>query len=173
MHFSSIVFIIISILFFILRKQKHFFHLLIIPIPLLVITYRYFLDIIKIFFPMYANYFSNTKTIQSVGFSFFIWIIILGISLIELFYYENNVNNQIIAIFSILFVAFNLIGLSFNYGERIGLFFLPFVMVLYDNFNLKLNKYLSVLFKSGLIVCYTVYFILSSSTAQYSNYSFF
>ena len=77
------------------------------------------------------------------------------------------------AAFSLFYVASNIIGLSFNYFERLGCYFAPFVMITFERFGMQIkNTIIRRMYYCGLVVCFSIYFILSTKTEQYL-YNFF
>ena len=186
-HTTAWLFIGFFMVYF-MKKCKLFIKL----IPVIGITalffYQEIIDIAYFILPHYANYYGNHKTIMEAGFAKIIWLIILVISLItiikkiKIIDIKNNsvisLNDQralnwhietyLYASFSLFYVVTNIIGLSFNYFERIGCYFVPFVTVTFERFGTQIkNPILRRIYFNGIIICFSVYFILSSRTDQY------
>ncbi len=117
----------------------------------------------------YGNYLVNDRAKQTAGFVTIFWIIILIMALIELLHKsEQGSFKNLYSIFSIITVVCNFIGLYFNYVDRIGFFFIPFWILLFDNFYFVItNKIIKIIYLSGTISCMSIYFIISSGTSQH------
>ena len=117
----------------------------------------------------YGNYLVNDRAKQTAGFVTIFWIIILVMALIELLYKnEQGSSKNLYSVFSIITVVCNFIGLHFNYVDRIGFFFMPFWILLFDNFYFIIaTKIIKTIYLCGTITCMLIYFIISSGTTQH------
>ena len=171
-HFSSIIFIGIFILYS-LRNVKIIKYL----IPFIIITaiwnYQKLIPLAVEILGKYSNYFRNARTMQTGNGVYFLWGLVSIISVCVIYNQKQSSKVRIEAVFPLLYVSANVVGLTFNYAERLGIYFLPFVIVLYDNFAKSLTyKFLQQIFTVIISIIYIGYFLLSASSAQY-NYSFF
>ena len=66
-------------------------------------------------------------------------------------------DDRYVAMMSLLYVCLNIVALSFNYIERIGLYLSPFLIMLFDTFYLYIKR----------IKVIIIYFLMSTSTEQY------
>ena len=100
-----------------------------------------------------------------------IWLFNLIISVISLLYFKEKSSLQFLGILSLGAVACYWIGLSINYADRVGLIFLPAIMLMYDKVgcNLK-NKTSRFLFINGFTLFYISYFYYYINTIESIKY---
>lgn len=125
---------------------------------------------------LYESYLSNSLKIQTAGFVRILWIIVCIMAIYELVADKSadRQKNNVAAIFSIAWVACNVIGLRFNYFERVGVYFEPFIIILFDNMlTLIKDKTLKTVYYMGSVLCLIAYFLLASRSSQLISYSFF
>ena len=191
-HTTAWIFVVFWFVYFI-RNNKFFIRILPMVGVLIIFSYEKVLDAVALIVPHYANYYGNHKTILEAGFSMVIWCIITIISIVLIIKNikdvkkENkkiivaqrkialnwNVETYLYAGFSLFYVASNVIGLSFNYFERLGCYFVPFAMISFERFGMQIkNIIIRRMYFCGVIVCFVIYFILSTKTDQYL-YQFF
>lgn len=86
----------------------------------------------------------------------------------------NNIDDcVIIGIFSIIYVVAQFIGIYFNYFDRVGLFFAPFVVLLFERFGYGIKSVgMARVYFVATWCCFMLYFILGTTSSQY-HYSFF
>lgn len=167
-HISSLIFVLAYIVYR-FRKQKFVYVILLAGILGAIVYYQNIINLLAQHISIYGNYYSNTKELQTAGLVKILWAIITLISIIVLGYRQSRMDQlRTYAIFSLIYVATNLIGLNFNYFERIGWIFLPFVVLLFDGFSSILtNKVLSNVYYVGCLLSFMLYFLISSRTEQY------
>ena len=191
-HTTSWLFIVIYLVY-IMRKNKLIIRLLPIVWMLIIAAYKIILNKIASIVPHYANYYGNHKTVLEVGLSKIIWMLVLTISILLIFRniiisgvkakssnniekrnkFSENLETYLYATFSLCYVGANIVGLSFNYFERLGCYFAPFVIITFERFGMQIKSTaIRRLYYCGLVVCFSIYFILSTRTEQYA-YSFF
>lgn len=188
-HTTAWLFVVIYFVHLI-KNNRFIIRLLPVMGVIILFSYKRILNIMASIVPHYANYYGNKKTLLEAGFSTIIWILIVIISVI-LIVLNSKMSNQgvilserkkmlswtaetyLYATFSIFYVISNIIGLSFNYFERLGCYFAPFVMITFERFGMQIrNVILRRLYYCAVVICFSIYFILSTKTKQYL-YSFF
>lgn len=174
-HLSSFVFAYCFLARYLLRKWPRIIKIIPVGIILAVIFYERLIDIARQWLPAYSEYYKNYKTLQTAGGVRIIWAIVSLISIYLLYITKKEKKDKytLSAVFSLVYVATNIIGLYFNYIERIGTYFSPFTITIYegmaDSFK---RKDIKTLFKVGIVLSYVAYFILSCKSDQY-KYCFF
>lgn len=192
MHITASLFIILFILYLL---KYNTIVLKMIPIlgTIILLSYESVLNYISNFITHYANYYANQKNLLEIRYAFIIWILILIFSVLmiisSLIYINinsasttslgkstiiNNIYNQYIsATFSLFYVIANYNGLYFNYFERLGYYFSPFVIILFEQFgcNIK-NNIVRRIYYIGVVISVSIYFIISTQSNQY-DFSFF
>ena len=172
-HLSAFVFVI-AYIFYIIRKKKILFGMAVLGVIIASVNYNVVINFLSEQFDDYANYWANVRTKHSIGMS----IIVFGIVLLLAIYMLLHKNKftaleKTYAVFSAIYVISNFIGVYFNYFERIGLYFLPFVVLEIDTIAQKIkSKDIHILYIFGTSISYSLYFLLSASSTQYV-YQFF
>lgn len=169
---SALVFFVAYGLYF-FRKNGRVLRIVPLIGVLVALNYRLLIKLVSILIPKYHTYYTNTKHIQTAGGIFVVWcIIVLFAAYVIYFIKNNNGILKIEAIFCLIYVLTNIVGLSFNYFERIGFYFVPFTIVLFDQINSDLPKgKIQKLYFVGMTTCFALFFLLASQSAQY-QYSF-
>lgn len=191
MHTTAWLFAAIYLVYLV-RNNRFIIRLLPVIGAIIIFSYRIVLDKVATIVPHYANYYGNHKTILEAGASVIIWSLIVSISVILIIrnirisenrmILANNIEGNTLlsrtaetylyAAFSLFYVASNIIGLSFNYFERLGCYFAPFVILTFERFGMQIrNTVVRRVYYCGLVICFSIYFILSTKTDQYL-YSF-
>ena len=168
-HLTAFVFVI-AYIFYIIRKRKILFGTAIVIGVIAAINYKSVISVAQRYLGSeYTNYWGNIKTKQTIGLSIIIFIIVLLLAMYVLFQKNKfSAIEKVYAVFSAIYVICNFIGLYFNYFERIGIYFLPFVILEIDAIAQKIkSKDIHKLYVSGVTICYSLYFLVSSSTTQY------
>lgn len=185
-HTTSWVFFIIFVMYYF---RENYFILRLIPVfgVAVIFSYETIIKIMSKLIWRYRNYYQNKKEIMTPGLSVIIWIIIAIISILLLVkcYYkykkllredleEKNIllkpifENYVYSVFSLFYVSSYFIGLRFNYFERFGLYFAPFVILVFERYGNSIrNDFLRRLYFCSLTICFSVFFIIRSSTSQY------
>lgn len=162
------IFFILANLIFIFRNNKNLLRAASAIIVVIGINYKRLIPLVERYMPHYYVYFRNQKVMHTARTVWVIWIIILIISTYILLTKRFNNKERIIAIYSAIFVIMNIIGLYFNYAERIGLYFLPFCILLFDNFCKIFDKVqIKVIYNFSVVFCFIIYFLISSGSSQY------
>lgn len=167
-HTASIIFIIAYVIY-LFRQYRIVYLFFVVGIVISIFYYDKVIDLAIQYLPIYNNYYSNTKEILSVGFVKVLWGIIIALSLAILIKGNKEIISlRVYAVFSILYVVSNIIGLEFNYFERLGWFFLPFVVLLFDGFgSIFHNLVIKTIYYGGVLLSFIFYFILSTQSEQY------
>lgn len=75
---------------------------------------------------------------------------------------------QPVAIYCIIYVFTNMFAEDLNYFERLGLFYLPFVSIVYPIVAKEIKKpIIKYLYIGCIVLSYSIWFILSSQSGQY------
>lgn len=172
-HATAIVYSITFFSYFLIKKYPRSVYILPALLLVLLFSYQEFIDRFSDGLELYSNYLNNHKGTQSAGAVKILWAIEVWIS-VHILYMSKRTNDfqKLSAVFVILYVACNIIGLEFNYFERLGLYFLPFVLIIYECYPRVIIPRYNKFFKIMVSVCYIIYFLLSASSDQY-QYNFF
>ena len=193
-HTTAAIFFV-AILSVIVRKHPEIIRIIPILIIIVTVNYKYVIEFFQSHVGMYGNYYNNSKAIMTAGISKIMWAVIIIISTLSIYFikhidvkndikingiYKRNifdndyaVNGMIIAIFSMIYISCNIVGLSFNYVERVGLYFMPFILPMLENFSSYFkNVFIKRFYCISLWICYYIYFLLGVQSPQY-DYSFF
>lgn len=180
LHTTAILFFAAYIAYF-LRRNKRILKFVPIVFVIVAINYQSIIELARILVPSYHNYYANYKTIQSAGGVWLIWIAIICISISSIYMLKRKKNigidsqrdMMLYGIFSLVYITCNIVGLYFNYFERLGLYFWPFVVVLLDRYPLYLRRSTKQIYVCGMIVFFVAYYLLSCFTGNKLEYSFF
>lgn len=173
-HVSSIIPIIICCACFLCQNNK-----VLKILPIVILSFTLFADIfLNMFFVLtgekYGTYMMNTREIQSAGLIKVCWFLELCMALYISCFSKTDINSRQIGILAMFFIAFNIVGLRINYAERLGLYFLPFLAILFDRFFRKVsNKHIRKLINLFWIGLFTITFILASNGSQLTYHTFF
>lgn len=188
-HNSSIVFIVAYIIY-LFRNNKAVMRLLPLVIIVVGINYRTIIGFLQSHVSRFNNYYSNWRNGAEANLVRIIWLIILLLATYLIYKKQKAINNNssiateidvsnriddsvIIGIFSIIYVATQFIGIYFNYFDRVGLFFAPFVVLLFERFGYDIKSVgMARVYFSITWCCFMLYFLLSTTSSQY-QYSFF
>lgn len=173
-HVSAIVSTLIYLLYC-LRGKKKIFSLIPVVLIVFVFAFEIVMSIIGDVFVRYANYYANNREIQEANMVKIIWCLEFLFSLYIL-YAKNKFNskNKFVAVMCMIYVVSNYIGLSFNYFERVGLYFSPFLILLFEIYGNSLsNKIVRYGYYTVLNVCFLMFFLRASSSGQYLYTLFF
>lgn len=179
MHKLSICFIVV---FLVCWAKNNLKILKIIPIVGIILAFNYsnLIVLASKILPQYHNYYSNQKGIpQTASGVWIIWIIMFIIAVYSI--YSDKIKSQdykVVCIFSMAYVVCNIVGLYFNYFERIGWYFLPFVVIMFCDFGTYIEKIVSIhtikkIYYVGLTISFTLYYLLSCFTGSALKYDFF
>ena len=173
-HFTSIIFLLFCFIYK-FSKKKNNIKKIIQFVFVGAINYQILLNAISLIITHYHNYMKNAKVTQTASGVIIIWAIILIIALYIVYIRKNsNRLNDSYAIFSIFYVLSNFIGLQYNYFERIGLYFLPFTIILFECVSAGFkNRNLKFIYNFFVGFSFMVYFLLSALTSQQYSYLFF
>lgn len=175
-HSTAVIFLL-AFLGYYCWKNKLGRMLLIALLVTFLIFYMRFFDMVKPLLRKYYNYASyldNNLEKQTAGMIIYFWIIVVVMALLTIYYCRKEKTQfSIIGFFSIVYVVCNIVGLQINYFYRIGYFFMPFLIPLFDNFYYLIKrKYMAKAYMLSAIMCLNIYFILSINASQYKYSSF-
>ena len=172
-HFTSIIFVLMFILY---RFRKHKIVIKLVPVMLLliIINYQTIMHLLSRYLTKYATYFRNAREIQSGEYVYLLWAAVAVCAIYSMVNRELGYEQKIYSIFSLLYVAANVVGLNFNYAERMGCYFLPFIAFNYENVGESIKtEAMRKIFYVLVSAVYIAYFLLSVSAKQYSYQVFF
>lgn len=170
-HVSAVIFFAAHLIYY-FRNNKAIIRLIPIAIIICAVKYKQLIEFFSPFASVYRNYFRNESVIQTAGKVWIVWIIVLLIAFWTI--YVSQMKNQeylFVAIFSMIWVVCNIIGLSFNYFERLGLYFIPFVPVMFsyskDYIKDTIVRYLYMFFMNASFIAYFLISVLTSKQYVY------
>ena len=173
MHLSSVIAICIFVIYAIRNNRK-----LIIASFLVVLIFPYLFNDVLPFVAKYLtaddNYVDNKREIQEANLAKILWGI-EGIFALYIILYKKKfqAEDQFVALMSLINVSFNIISLYFNYFERVGLYFSPFLILLFGIIGNSIkDRFLNKCYYFALNLCFLLFFFRATSTGQYI-YSFF
>lgn len=168
-HYSSIL----SLSLFLIWKIKDWKHMGFLTISGIALCYFLFDTIMSLAGQMgvYANYVNNGfKNFQESNFSRIVWLIV-ALHSIWIFMRGKKFSSfdKVVAAFCLIYVFTNIMASRINYFERLGLYFLPFIPLIYPIVgNTFKSRRLRYCYFAGIAVCYSIWFILGSSSPQYA-----
>lgn len=174
-HTTSIVFLL-GIVIYVISKNKFLFKFVPLVLIAIAINYQKIIEISEKLFPHYANYYNNHKALNQAKGVWIIWIIIISISIYSIYISKaKDRETNTFAAFSLIYVICNIVGLYFNYFQRLGWYFGPFIPLLFDKFayTFKSDGLLCKFYYIGVISAFSAYYILSGFTERAIEYSFF
>lgn len=167
-HSTAILSVVIVFLWFI--RKTDFIKVFPLLLIIFIISFNIIVELVSQL-NIYVNYFNQSKTIQSAGYIFIIWGIILITSLITDFK-KSPFDEKFYATCALIYVTANICGLEFNYFERLGIYFYPFVSLSLPCYSkLIRKKNFRLIYLICLSLGYSVYYLMSVK-GQY-EYSFY
>lgn len=157
--------IIVSVIFLIYLVRKIKFIMFIAPLVLClivsVINDALLETVFLIFGDKYTDYVLNDFSRPNTGiFLKSMWLLNVALSIIS--YYTPSLktyNIRILGLTTLVAAMCYWIGLSVNYVDRIGLYFLPGIILLYDKIENKMeNNWGKFIFNNFFIIYYTAFF---------------
>lgn len=149
-------------------KWKWFFWIFPFLVILLMSQYGQYVEEASGYLDKYNNYYNNHKDTQVVGSVYLLWIVEVTISTFVLYTKNFNQNSKITASLCVIAIACNVIGMEFNYFERLGMCFYPFFVFLFDDMCEYLRRYkLNTVYKYIVGFCFVIYFLMSAASKQY------
>lgn len=126
---------IFSIPIFILYKLRRFKSLVKIE-PVLLIGFIFLFEIFLSMIPYietYANYMDNHKVKQVVGSIKYLWAFESMVLIFMI--YSNKYSNilKIFSVFGLIYITAQICGMQFNYFERLGTYYYPFLAISIPN----------------------------------------
>lgn len=154
---------------YIFRKSKFIVRI----IPLIFIMFLISFNMILSVFAgneIYANYMNNHKAIHQAGGIMLIWGIELFVCIYQIYFFKVMSFVRVWAVIGCVYVITNLIGLEFNYFERLGSYYLPFLSLSLPMIVYKFKGRIQLIAKICIGLLFFIYFTMSVG-GQY-NYSF-
>lgn len=177
-HSTTVIFLFVLILYY-FRESKLFLILSSIALIFSVIRFDFIINLLSHVAPKYVNYFKNNKVIQTAGGVKFLWGGITALALLSMFreiflQKKKSPTLSIYAILSLGYVVANILGLRFNYFERLGMYCLPFVVVFLEKFGTSLeDKAVRRLYYFLTYLFFIIYFLMSAMGSEQYNYHFY
>lgn len=172
-HISAIIFLGAFIVY-IFRNNKAVLKIIFVLSILVAINYRTLINFLANNISRFHNYYSNERVIQDAGLIQIVWGIIIIIAIYLLFNREVGAEGKLLSIFASLYVICNVIGGYFNYFERVGLYFIPFIVILFPYFGKCFNKQkLRWIYYCSATLCFSMFFLISVLTSEQYTYSAF
>lgn len=191
MHSSGVLFLVTYLIYHLVKKG--FTRLLPIGILLVAFNYRWILEVAVYIFPMYKRYLSGQYEVSHVGAVLIVWIIVAVLSLCVVYgkrlidyltckklgkylslKSDYSETQKTVAVLCIVYVTACFIGMHFNYFERIGLYFMPFALILFPMVRSAFsNSNLKKIYYVGVCVCFLCFFLLTGWKAAQYEYTFF
>ena len=166
-HVSAFLFIIVYVIYA-LRNEKRIMKLIPLMLILLYGVFDLLLGKITLYLSHYNNYLDNHKTLQEANTVMILWFIVVSLSLFFIYRPKSDSFARFVGSMTLMYIFMNIIGLQFNYFERLGLYFSPFLIIIFCNLSdIIKNRYIKDILFIGLVTCFLTYFILSTSSEQY------
>lgn len=166
---------ILAYVIYLFKDNKFFLKVAPIIVLLVAVNYKRVIAYFSIFFVSYSNYFKNKKTLTEAGGVAVIWAIIIMLSLYCI-YNKRKFSNmeRVYGIFCIICIITDILGMYFNYLDRLGTYFILFEILLIDSIANRIEDYsFSKVYKIGVSASFLAYFLLSSLTSIQYQYSSF
>lgn len=174
-HQTAIIFVVAYLVYW-LKEWPVIIKISTVVWGLLVINFNPIIDLAQILFPRYINYFDNHKDIQTASGVWAMWLIIIMLAVLAIYFHRKKKMDSLLMVyglFGLIYVGSNIIGLRFNYFERVGLYFLPFSALLFDRFARRLQSNIRSVYTIGVVVSFGAYYLLSCLTGSALEYKFF
>lgn len=172
MHITA--FLVIG-LFFLDKVSRNKLVIRIMPFLLIgaILFYQPIIGYVSSYLPMYNNYYSNQKEILEAGMVKIMWAIVTAISLYQIYFSRSkNRYYSVYAMASLIFVAANVIGLGFNYIERLGMYFVPFVILMLEDFGENFEgTWIRRLYWITSGTCFLAFFLITCMSSFQYHYS--
>lgn len=170
-HQSSLIYLLMFVLYKIKNKQKAIKYVFITSIILTQISPMLYSIVMK-FSPYYAGYLKNSYWEASVNGIIILWIIELLMIVFIYFNKLSNVDDYMIISCTILYLAIEIIGLKFTVISRLGLYFRVFILLLFARFKKYFKKKDRWIYVSFICVILAVLYFKSAGTTYriYSNF---
>ncbi len=159
-HSTSIVFAVVYLVELFKGKKKIVYALPFV-LFIFVICAKPLISVIIELFPKYAGYMDGTAPSRP-GLIFIVWLIISLLSL-GVIYHKTGFNDseKAIAVYSLIYVAANVLGVSIAFFERFSYYFTPFVMLLFPMCKRMVQEFDgNDLYSVGVELCFFLFYAL-------------
>ncbi len=172
-HFTSMF---LCVIYVVERLCKHKKFLTVFPFVLFVgiMILKPFIMVVIDLFPKYAAYLQMGSMVKP-GLVFFVWLIVALLSLGVLYHKtEYNTDEKSVAVYSLLYVASFILGISIPLFERFGYYFTPFVFLLIPMSSRMFKEIkLDGLYSLGVKCCFFLYYAVDVFAREpYLTYMF-
>lgn len=172
-HKSAIVlFFLIPI--WLIKDNRKWLKLILLGSGFLPLFVIFFSKIILIAIPRYASYLENNYWENSVGGIIILWIIEIFMIIYIFKKYNNNDGKEIFitTVLTALYLSLEFIGLKFTVFSRITLYFRIFLIFLFPYFTKYIRPNSRLLYRTGMIVLLSIFFLRYASTPVRIYYFF-
>lgn len=145
-----------------------------LPIILFIILHSFTSLITNLgaYFPQYEMYLDNSLETHGGGLIKIVWGINVLFS-IYIYYFSSNATKlyKISALATLIYVGTSFLGMSFNYAERMGYVFMPFVLFVYDQvyMDIKQREIRSIV-SFVEVVCFLCFFYRAFNYLEYKSF---
>jgi len=172
MHKTAILFFIAYVIYFV-NNKKIFLQIIPVSMVVMAIFYKQILQIIADL-GLYDIYMNNSQDRLPLGWSFLMWLILLAVAIFEIYCLKKTQPiERAEAVMSCWYNIAGILGLFFNYFDRTGWFFVPFIMLTIVSTEKYLLKNLQSIYLWGSRLCFFIFFILNMTGVSELAYSFF
>lgn len=178
-HQTAIVFILCLFFTIIKKSKKNCWFFIILSIIISILYDQLLLLIVKVI-PRFAGYLSITIAQDEIGNIRYLMLveIILSILSIQFFHWKNKEQEEkmrIASVMTILYILLTIMGVRSNFMDRIGYYFLPFVIVLFSDFIGVIPKKFRSLYNIGIASIMLFYLVIQIIIGGQGSleYSFF
>lgn len=172
-HKSAIVLLLLVPLWKIKDNRRGIKYIIIgsILMPFLTTAIGRFIFVI---IPRYAGYFQNNYWDANVGGVAFLWLIELFMIIYIFKRYQNDDGKEVFiaTACTAIYISLELVGLKFTAFTRITLYFRAFLVFLFPFFQRYLESKSRLVYKSGLILLLSLFFLRYASTLARLYYFF-
>lgn len=119
----------------------------------------------------YGSYMDNSLRMQTAGFVQLLWIM-ESLCMLLVIFKSSSSKYKAIALLAILYMSFNILGLSINYAERVGLYFIPFMYITIDKAIILFKQDIRILFSIGIMMVMCILYYLSSFGSKLNYHTF-
>lgn len=125
-----------------------------------------------VYIPHYDKYLDNIMATNGGGLIKVVWAIELLFALyVYYFAYTSSRIYKVAALGTMIYVGANVVGFSFNYAERLGYIYMPFVLLVFDQIYLQIkNRNSRKILSCAEVLCFLIFFYLAFSGLEYKSF---
>ena len=166
---------ILAYVIYLLKDNKLFLKVAPIVVLLGALNYQRLIGFFSTYFVSYSNYYKNKKTLTEAGGVTIIWGVILILSFYCIYNKKKFSNiERVYGIFCIICIITDILGMYFNYLDRLGPYFILFEILLIDSIANHFDESsFRKVYKFGVSFSFLAYFLLSALTSVQYQYTSF